>query len=73
MKIIAEKELSLAKLKLSNGKCQFNVLEEFSERLINKLSHDPTIGLRHIASNNREDLLDLARYILEYSDHEKIT
>ena len=73
MKIIAEKELNIAKLKLTNGKCQYNVLEEFSERLINKLSHDPTIGLRHIASNNREDLLDLAQYILEQSNNEEIT
>ena len=73
MKTIAEQELQRAIQKLSTGKCQFSVLEEFSKRLVNKLTHTPTIGLRHAASDNREELLDLAQYLLGHSPYEKIT
>ena len=73
MQTIAQQELQRAMQKLSAGKCQFNVLEEFSERLVNKLTHTPTIGLRHAASDNREELLDLAQYLLGHSPYEKIT
>jgi len=42
---------------------QEEVLNEFSHRLINKLTHSPTLGLREAATEGREDLLDLARYL----------
>ncbi len=67
MQLVAQQELQRAKQKLAAGKCQFTVLEEFSERLVNKLVHTPTVGLRHAARNNREELLDLARYLLDHS------
>ena len=73
MQHLAQKELQRAKLKLSAGKCQYSVLEEFSERLVNKLTHSPTVGLRRAASDDRQDLLDLAQYLLDKSPYEKIT
>ena len=73
MQHLTQQELKRAQLKLSAGKCQFSVLEEFSERLFNKLIHTPTIGLRHAALDNRQELLDLAQYLLDKSPYEKIT
>jgi glutamyl-tRNA reductase len=73
MQHLAQQELQRAKQKLSSGQCQFGVLEELSERLLNKLIHTPTVGLRHAARNNREELLDLAQYLLDHSPYEKIT
>ena len=73
MQTLAHQELQRAMQKLSAGKCQFSVLEEFSERLVNKLTHTPTIGLRHAAWDNRQELLDLAQYLLDKSPYEKIT
>lgn len=67
MKNIAQQELQRAREKLVAGNCQFNVLEEFSDRLVKKLVHAPTVGLRQAARNNREELLDLVRYLLDHS------
>ena len=67
MQAVAQQELQRAIQKLSTGKCQFSVLEEFSERLVKKLTHTPTVGLRHAARDNREELLDLAQYLLDHS------
>lgn len=63
MQDLAEQELQRAMKKLSTGQCQNAVLSEFSERLIKKLTHNPTIGLRQIAWDGREDLLALAQYL----------
>lgn len=63
MKELAQHELKRAFNKLSAGHSQHNVLNEFSERLINKLTHIPTIGLRQLAWDDREDLLTLAKYL----------
>ncbi len=65
MQHIAQLELQRAMQKLSAGKCQYSVLTEFSERLVNKLTHSPTVGLRNAALDNREELLDLAQYLLD--------
>ena len=73
MQQIAQQELQRAIQKLSLGKCQYSVLTEFSERLVNKLTHTPTVGLRQAAWENREELLDLAQYLLDKNPHEKIT
>lgn len=67
MQNIAQLELQRAMQKLSSGKCQYSVLTEFSERLVNKLTHSPTVGLRNAAWDNREELLDLAQYLLDNS------
>jgi glutamyl-tRNA reductase len=73
MQNLAQQELQRAIQKLSTGQCQYSVLEEFSERLVNKLTHIPTVGLRHAASNNREEFLALAQYLLDHSSYEKVT
>ncbi len=77
MQDLAESELQRAKQKLNNGQCQYSVLNEFSERLINKLMHLPTIGLKQVASDNRHELLELAQYLFTSSlgttAHEKIS
>ncbi len=67
MQDLAELELQRAMQKLSTGQCQYSVLTEFSERLVNKLTHRPTVGLRRAARDNRRELLDLARYLLNHS------
>ncbi|KTD58047.1 glutamyl tRNA reductase [Legionella sainthelensi] len=63
MSDLAQKELQRALKKLSAGQCQQLVLNEFSERLVNKLTHNPTAGLRQIAKDGREDLFTLAQYL----------
>ncbi len=64
MSLLAEQELTRAQQKLSSGKCQHSVLAEFSERLVNKLTHLPTIGLRQAAFDERADLLNLVQTLL---------
>lgn len=63
MQYLAKQELQRALKKLSSGQSQDSVLNEFSERLVNKLTHNPTSGLRQIAWDGREDLLTLAQYL----------
>lgn len=63
MQHLAEQELQRALKKLSAGQSQQTVLNEFSERLVNKLTHNPTTGLRQIAWDGREDLLSLVQYL----------
>ncbi|MFI4962372.1 MAG: glutamyl-tRNA reductase [Legionellales bacterium] len=74
----AQLELQRALNKLAAGECQHTVLQEFSQRLVNKLTHDPTKGLRQIAWDGREDLLALAQYLFTTTttclpSYEKIT
>ncbi len=73
MQAIAELELERAKQKLSAGQSQENVLQEFSQRLVNKLTHLPTIGLRQAALENHHEFLDLAHSLLSQRSHEEIT
>jgi glutamyl-tRNA reductase len=63
MQQLAQQELQRALKKLSSGANQQSVLNEFSERLVNKLTHNPTTGLRQIAWDGREDILTLAQYL----------
>lgn len=67
MQTLAQQELERAMQKLSTGHCQFSVLNEFSARLINKLTHTPTIRLRQAAQDNQEALLDLVPYLFNTS------
>lgn len=64
MQHLAQLELQRAIQKLSTGQCQQSVLTEFSERLVKKLTHRPTVGLRRAARDDRRDVLDLAQYLL---------
>ncbi|MDP3705922.1 MAG: glutamyl-tRNA reductase [Legionellaceae bacterium] len=72
---LAQLELQRSMQKLSAGQCQYHVLSEFSQRLINKLTHIPTIGLRQAAVDNRDELFDLAHYLFNVAQtsHEEIT
>ena len=70
---LAQKEIQRATQKLLIGKCQYSVIEELTHRLVNKFIHTPTLGLRRAAKDNREELLELVRYLLEHKDYEKIT
>ena len=67
MQALAQNELMRAQQKLSSGNCQQQVLDEFSKRLINKLTHLPTVGLRQAASDERIDVLDFAHYLFDPS------
>ena len=67
MQGLAHQELSRAKQKMSAGHCPQAVLIDFSERLLNKLTHTPTIGLRRAAGDSRDELLDLAHYLFDIS------
>ncbi len=63
MHSLAQKEVERTLKKMAQGQDQQQLLHEFSERLINKLTHYPTTGLRQIAVDDREDLLSLASYL----------
>jgi glutamyl-tRNA reductase len=63
MKNLAQTEVERAHQKLAAGHCQFEVLTELSERLIQKLVHYPTIGMQQAAGEDRQDLLELAQYL----------
>lgn len=67
MQGLAHQELSRAKQKMSTGHCPQAVLHEFSDRLLNKLTHTPTLGLRRAAGDSRDELLDLAHYLFDLS------
>lgn len=70
MQHLAQKELQRALKKLSAGQCQQTVLNEFSERLVNKLTHTPTTGLKQIARDGREDLFVLAQYLFNTTTYQ---
>lgn len=63
MQDLAQQELQRAQEKLLAGYCHDSVLREFCERLVNKLTHQPTVGLRQAAKDGREELLDLVHYL----------
>lgn len=63
MQHLAQQEMQRTLRKLACGQDHNTVLAEFSERLINKLTHYPTIGLKQMAWDNQEELLSLAQYL----------
>lgn len=67
MQVLAQQELQRAKGKLLAGYNQEILLEEFCNRLVNKLTHHTTVGLRQTACEGREELLDLAHYLFNSS------
>ncbi len=64
MQLLAEFELQRATKKILSEQCQHAVMREFSERLLNKLTHPTTIGLRQLAADGHSDILALANYLL---------
>lgn len=73
----ANQELQRALDKLASGGSQQDVLQEFCNRLVNKLTHYPSIGLRQAAWDGREELVELAQYLFkapqQQSSHEEIS
>lgn len=65
--------LQEARDKLDAGQCQYQVLSEFSQTLVKKLIHKPTVGFRKAAGDGRTDLLELAHYLYHSGPYEKIT
>ncbi|MGC1182621.1 glutamyl-tRNA reductase [Legionella sp.] len=72
MHYLAQKELQRAFKRLSAGHCQQIVLNEFSERLVNKLTHNPTTGFKKIARDGREDLFTLTQYLFNTTTYQSI-
>ncbi len=72
MKALAALELERAQKKLSTGECQQCVLNEFCERLVNKLTHLPTKGLRHMAIDEHNHSIDLIQYLLNQNPENAI-
>jgi glutamyl-tRNA reductase len=77
MQKLAQDELQRTLKKLSSGQDHGQALTEFSERLINKLTHYPTTGLRQMAWDDRADLLSLAQYLfnttIDHTSYEEIS
>ncbi len=73
MKTLAQTEIDRAHQKLSAGHCQFQVINELSERLIQKIIHHPTVGMQQAASDNRQDLLELAHYLFNPHRNDTVT
>lgn len=77
MQQLAAQELQRARQKMTTGQCEHAVLQEFSERLTNKLTHETTVGLRLAAADDHPHLLKLASYLFNATtstlDYEKIT
>lgn len=67
MQTLAEHELKRAQTKLSAGYQQEEVLNELCTRLLKKLAHQPTVGLKKAARDGRDDLLSLTHYLLNPS------
>lgn len=67
MKALAKLELQRARSRLSAGGDQDAVMREFCDRLVNKLTHLPTVGLKQAAWDGREELLDLTQYLFNTS------
>jgi len=73
MKNLAQIEVERAHQKLTAGHCQYEVLSELSERLIQKLVHYPTVGMQQAAGENRQDLLELAKYLFNPHRNDTVT
>ena len=65
MQEMAQLEIDRAQQKMAAGHCQTTIMNEFAARLINKMMHSPTIGLKTAATENRQDILELAKYLFQ--------
>ena len=75
METLAQTELQRAKQQLENGQPHLEVLTAFSQRLIQKFTHAPTMSLRQAALEQRDEVLELAHYLFQSNmmPHEEIT
>jgi glutamyl-tRNA reductase len=63
MQMLAKQELKRSMTQLNNGVNQEFVLQEFCDRLLKKLVHQPTTGIKRAAYDNKIELLDLVHYL----------
>lgn len=77
MQSLADVEVERARRKLARGEASLAVFEEFSQRLVNKLTHTPSVGLRQGASDDHQELLTLVQYLYnplrDLAPHEEIS
>jgi glutamyl-tRNA reductase len=64
MQLQASAELQRALRQLEAGQDPTEVLQRFQQSLINKILHAPSVQLRRLAAEQREDALRVAREIL---------
>ena len=64
MQLQASAELQRALRQLESGQDPTEVLQRFQQSLINKILHAPSVQLRRLAAERREDALRVAREIL---------
>lgn len=69
MQKLAEQEMQIALARLQQGQAGQDVLTEFTDRLVNKLIHSPSVGFRQVAWEGQEELLDLARYLFNTANY----
>lgn len=65
METLAQSELQRALQQLANGESQLDVLTEFSQRLIQKFIHTPTLSLRQAALDERDEVLEWAHNLFQ--------
>lgn len=68
MQTLADQEFLRAQQQLQNGSDQEIVLRNLCNRLVKKLTHHPTVGLKRVAGDGREELLDLVHYLFNSLD-----
>lgn len=73
---LAKIELKRSLSQLNEGNNQEQVLEELCYRLVNKLTHTPSVGLRQAAVDGHDNLLTLINYLYKAPEdqltHEEI-
>ena len=63
MHTLAQQELKRSMMQLNDGENQSQVLEELCYRLVKKLTHAPSVGLRQAAHDGHDHLLTLMNYL----------
>lgn len=69
MQTLANQELVRALQKLNHGAEAAQILEEFGQRLLNKLTHVPSIRLKQAATEGPKELHRLTQHLLNISEH----
>lgn len=65
MQDIRDKELLKALQRLENGENPQQIMHEFSQALVNKFIHQPSVQLRHAASHGQTDILTTAKQLFD--------
>jgi len=68
VKTLASAELAHFQKKQSTTEHENALLQAFSERLLDKIMHGPTVGLRNAAATGRTELLDFVDYLLSSNE-----